>query len=501
MCPNKDSICNEYLVPKDGGGGGGEKLIHSSTRWPILNEVVEELIPLGKLTFPILITSLLFYSRSIISMLFLGHLGEIELAGGSLSIGFANITGYSIIKGLAMGMEPICCQAYGAKKWAVMIQTFRKTFFLLSLATIPIVILWLFMEPILLHLGQDPTITSVARVYITFSIPELLAQVPLQPLRIFLRTQSLTTPLTISTTIALILHFPINYILVVYLNLGVKGVALASAWNTLNLNLGLLVYLAFLSKSTLKPWNCVMKTSWFEGWRPLLALAIPSMVSVCLEWWWYEVMVILCGLLKSPRASVAAMGILIQTTSLIYIFPYSLSLGLSTRVGLLLGAGRPDRARLATWVGLGLAFTCGFLAFAFTIVVKDGWGKLFTCEPHILELTSIVLPIIGFCEIWNSPQTAGCGVLRGSARLKVGVKINFGSFYLIGIPVAALFCFMMKVGFRGLWFGLVAAQVTCLCMMLSVVLGTDWEHQAERAKELTEGADTGKGDLEANLLH
>ncbi|KAJ4970188.1 hypothetical protein NE237_003287 [Protea cynaroides] len=49
-------------------------------------------------------------------MLFLGYLGDIQLAGGSLSIGFANITGYSVIKGLAMGMEPICCQAYGAKR-------------------------------------------------------------------------------------------------------------------------------------------------------------------------------------------------------------------------------------------------------------------------------------------------------------------------------------------------------------------------------------------------
>ncbi|KAF7147608.1 hypothetical protein RHSIM_Rhsim03G0033600 [Rhododendron simsii] len=49
-------------------------------------------------------------------MLFLDYLSELELSGDSLSIGFANITGYCVISGLDMGMEPICGQAYGAKQ-------------------------------------------------------------------------------------------------------------------------------------------------------------------------------------------------------------------------------------------------------------------------------------------------------------------------------------------------------------------------------------------------
>lgn len=61
---------------------------------------------LGTISLPVIVTGLLLYLRSLISMQFLGFLGELELAGGSLSIGFANITGYSVISGLAMGMEP-----------------------------------------------------------------------------------------------------------------------------------------------------------------------------------------------------------------------------------------------------------------------------------------------------------------------------------------------------------------------------------------------------------
>ncbi|MCH97183.1 MATE efflux family protein 5-like, partial [Trifolium medium] len=85
-----------------------------------------------------------------ISMIFLGYLGEMELAGGSLSIGFANITGYSVISGLAMGMEPICGQAYGAKQWKILGLTLQRTVLLLLSTSIPISFIWFNMKRILL---------------------------------------------------------------------------------------------------------------------------------------------------------------------------------------------------------------------------------------------------------------------------------------------------------------------------------------------------------------
>jgi MATE family multidrug resistance protein len=201
----------------------------------------EEVQALGKIAGPLVMTTLLIHSRSIISMLFLGRLGKAELAGGSLAIGFGNITGNSILRGLSMGMDPICCQAYGAKRWSVLSQTFQKTLCLLLLVSIPISLLWLNIDPIFQWLGQDPDITKVAKVYMAFSIPELLAQAHLYPLRSFLRTQGLTTPLTMAATVAAILHLPVNYFFVTYLKLGVKGIALGFAFNTLNLNLGLIM--------------------------------------------------------------------------------------------------------------------------------------------------------------------------------------------------------------------------------------------------------------------
>ncbi|PKI41420.1 hypothetical protein CRG98_038192 [Punica granatum] len=205
-------------------------------------------------------------------------------------------------------------------------------------------------------------------------------------------------------------------------------------------------------------------------------------------------MILLCGLLSNPQATVASMGVLIQTTALIYIFPSSLSFGVSTHVGNELGAGRPHNARLATITGLSFSFILGFMALSFAISVRNSWAELFAKDADIIALTSAVLPIIGLCELGNCPQTTGCGVLRGTARPKMGANINFGCFYVVGMPVALWLGFFAGFDFIGLWLGLLAAQASCVVSMLFVVAQTDWEHETRRAKQLTGGGAVGPMD-------
>ncbi|KAJ4956025.1 hypothetical protein NE237_012808 [Protea cynaroides] len=448
---------------------------------------IKEAKSIANIALPMILTGLLLYTRSMISMLFLGRLGELALAGGSLAIGFANITGYSILSGLAMGMESICGQAFGAKRHTLLGLSLQRTVLLLLFTAIPIAFLWVNVERILISCGQDRDIAIEAQSYILYSLPDLLAQSLLHPLRIFLRSQSITLPLTYCATLAILLHIPINYLLVSVLNLGIKGVALSGVWTNFNLVLSLIVYI-YISGVCKKTWGGI---SWecLTGWKSLLNLAIPNCISVCLEWWWYEIMILLCGLLLNPRATVASMGILIQTTSLIYIFPSSLSFSVSTRVGNELGANQPKKAKLAAIVGILCSYLLGFSALIFAVSVRSVWARMFTEDREIIALTSLVLPIIGLCELGNCPQTTGCGVLRGTAQPKVGANINLSSFYMVGMPVAVGLAFFAEFDFKGLWLGLLAAQFSCMSIMMLFLGTTDWDLQAHKAQSLTGAAE------------
>lgn len=156
------------------------------------------------------------------------------------------------------------------------------------------------------------------------------------------------------------------------------------------------------------------------------------------------------------------------------------------QVGNELGAGRPYKAKLAAIVALISAFAVGVISVIWTVMLRDKWGAVFTQDEMLRALVASVLPIIGLCELGNCPQTTGCGILRGTARPVVAARINLGSFYFVGTPVAVGLAFRLCIGFPGLWLGLLSAQTACAISILYVVLHcTDWEGEAVKASKFS----------------
>ncbi|KAB2012997.1 hypothetical protein ES319_D09G127900v1 [Gossypium barbadense] len=456
----------------------------SSHKFPSASEVVEEVKELWGMALPITAMNWLVFVRAVVSVLFLGRLGSLELAGGALSIGFTNITGYSVLVGLASGLEPVCSQAYGSKNWELLSLSLQRMIIILFLATIPISLLWVNLDNIMMFMGQDKDITAMAATYCMYSLPDLLTNTLLQPLRVYLRSQRVTKPMMWCSLVAVMFHLPLNYVLVMIMGLGVPGVAMASVVTNMNMVVLMVGYVRVSGRCEMR-WTAGIGGV-CGGVVPLLRLAVPSCLGICLEWWWYEIVTLMAGYLSNPTLAVAATGILIQTTSMMYTVPMALAGCVSARVGNELGAGKPYKAKLAAMVALGCAFVIGIINVAWTVILREKWAGLFTKDDLVKPLVATVLPIIGLCELGNCPQTTGCGILRGTARPAVGARINLGSFYFVGTPVAVGLAFLLNVGFSGLWFGLLSAQVACVVSILYAVLyTTDWEGEALKAKKLT----------------
>ena len=282
---------------------------------------------------------------------------------------------------------------------------------------------------------------------------------------------------------ALVLHFLLNYVAVHHLKFGMQGLALVGAVTDLNLLAFLLLYL-YISGSCSQSWH-----GWsfqcFTQWKPILRQALPSCASVCLEWWWYELLMLISSFLPNSTDAVAAAGIIMQATALVYNFPVALNLAVSTRVGNELGANCPLKAKISSYTALLCAIFIGLIAMIFFATIRNSWGTIFTEEEAVLSLLAKSMPILGVCEVANSPQTTMCGMLRGSARSGLAAKINLFSFYCVGLPLAAIMGFSVH-SFFGLWWALAVAQTMCAVLMLIVLLArTDWQKLAQKANELT----------------
>ncbi|XP_014506480.2 protein DETOXIFICATION 49-like [Vigna radiata var. radiata] len=460
-------------------------------------QLVEEIKDLYAIAIPTIATGLLTYFKSAISMHFMGKLGKDTLAGGSLAIGMANITGYSVISGLATGMEGISSQACGARKWNLVGETLQCTISILMMTCIPISALWLNFESLLLLFGQNPAISSIAATYLAYSIPDLLCQSLIGPLKIFLRTQGVTLPLMYTAALTLMLHAIMNYVVIHTIGLGIQGIALVGAFTNLTFIIVLVLYI-WVSGVCSQSWQ---GWSWqcFNHWKPILGQGVPSCVSVCLEWWWYELLVLFSGLLENAADNVSTYGIIIQATSFMYNFPNALGLAVSTKVGNELGANRPNKAKSSSYTALLCACFTAIVAMLSMVSASNVWGLMFTDDEAILSLLSTTLPIVGLCELGNCPQTTICGMLCGSARPGLGAKINFFSFYGAGLPVGLLLCFRFHLGLLGLFLGLLSAQIVCAISMVVALTRTDWKEQANRAKKLTGGIGETNGESSGDV--
>ena len=83
-------ISEDGLVSSNG-------VIRSSDRIRRRQQVAEELKRQLWLAGPLILVSLLQYSLQMISVMFIGHLGELPLSGASMATSFATVTGFSLL--------------------------------------------------------------------------------------------------------------------------------------------------------------------------------------------------------------------------------------------------------------------------------------------------------------------------------------------------------------------------------------------------------------------
>ncbi|KAF6158414.1 hypothetical protein GIB67_019453 [Kingdonia uniflora] len=370
---------------------------------PSTTQIVEELKELWGMALPITAMNCVVYIRAMVSVVFLGRLGSLELAGGALSIGFTNITGYSVLVGLASGLEPVVSQAYGSKNWDLISLSLLRTILILLVTSIPISVLWMNLERIMLFLGQDSQITSMAATYC----------------------------FVVSCTIECIVSRSDE------VGVARSGDGLGDdEYEYVGVDVWVRVCIG-CKRGEMDGWD----------WRSV--------------WWNRAIDEVGCTKLLGNLSRVVV-------------------------VGNELGAGNPQKAKLAAIVALGCAFIIGIINIMWTAIFRYRWAGFFTKDELVCGLVAAVMPIMGLCELGNCPQTTGCGVLRGTARPAVGARINLGSFYCIGTPIAVGLAFWLKLGFGGLWYGLLSAQLACVVSILFVILmRTDWEAEALRARKLS----------------
>ncbi|KAF7827726.1 protein DETOXIFICATION 16-like [Senna tora] len=376
---------------------------------------------------------------------------------------------------MGSALETLCGQAYGAKQYHMLgVHTQRAMLVLLAL-TIPLSLIWFYTSDILITLGQQRDISTEAGMFNRWMIPGLFAYGLLQCLNRFLQTQNNVLPMLMSSGVTTLVHVGLCWAFVFGLGLGSKGAALAiglSNWA----NVFMLVVYINMSKACAKTWHGLSKEA-FNDVLSFTKLAVPSAIMICFEYWSFEMVVLLSGLLPNPQLETSVLSISLNTCWMVYMISVGLGGAISTRVSNELGSGNSKGALLALRVMIVIAISEGTTVGLFTILVRNVWGKLYSNEEQVIKYVANMMPLLALSDFLDGFQCVLSGAARGCGWQNLCAFINLGAYYVVGIPSAILFAFILHIGGMGLWMGIICGLTVQGIALITVNACTDWTQE------------------------
>ncbi|XP_058740030.1 protein DETOXIFICATION 14-like [Vicia villosa] len=440
-----------------------------------------ELKKMSSIAAPMVATTVLQYLLQVVSVMMVGHVNQLSLSSVAIATSLTNVSGFSILSGMAGGVETLCGQAFGAGQFENLgIYTYTAV---LSLAMVcaPITIVWIFLDKILIHIGQDAAISIEARTYALWLIPALFGSAILKPLTRFFQTQSIISPMIISSLIVLCFHGITSWVLVFKLALGSVGTAIAFSLGTW---LNVVILLCFVKfSSACEKTRVPFSKKAFLGFREFFGLAVPSAAMVCLKWWACEVFVLLAGLFPNPKLETSVLSICLTISTLHFTISYGLGSATSTRVSNELGAGNPKAVRFSVCTAMILAVTEALIVISILFGCRYVFGYAYTHDSAIVHYVSAMTPLLCASIFTDSLQAVLSGVAKGSGWQRVGAFVNLGAFYLVGIPVGVVLGFVVHLKAKGLWIGIVGGSIVQTIFLSIITARTDWKKQATMARE------------------
>ncbi|XP_027096567.1 protein DETOXIFICATION 12-like [Coffea arabica] len=430
---------------------------------------------------PMMAVTLCQFLLQVISLMMVGHLGELSLSSSAIAISLCAVTGFSLLSGMASALETLCGQAYGAQQYQKFGTHTYTAIFCLLIVCIPLSIVWMYLGKILALIGQDPLISHDAGIFATWLIPALFGYATLQPLVRYFQMQSLIFPMLISSCITISFHILICWVLVYNSGLENHGAALAmgiSMWLNVII-LGLYMSCSSSCEKTRAP----ISGEVLYGVKEFFRFAIPSAVMLCLEWWSYELLILSSGLLPNPQLETSVLSVCLNTIITLYAIPYGLAAAVSTRVSNELGAGNPEGARVSVIGVLLLAVTEVIIVDAVLFASRHVFGYVFSSDKDVVDYVTTMAPLVCLSILMDSLQGILSAVARGCGWQHIGAYVNLASFYLVGIPSALILGFVVKIRGKGLWIGILSGATVQSLLLFIVTMCTNWEKQAIKARE------------------
>ncbi|XP_056167932.1 protein DETOXIFICATION 27-like [Syzygium oleosum] len=429
---------------------------------------------------PAIFTRVAMYSMNVITQAFSGHLGEVELA--AMSIANTVILGFNfgLLLGMASALETLCGQAFGAKRYQMLGIYMQRSCIVLFLCCFLLLPIYIFTTPLLQLLGQADDVAEMSGVLALWFIPLHFSFAFMFPLNKFLQSQLKNVVTAWVSLAGLVVNVVASWLCVYVFDFGVAGLCVALDVSWWLMVVGLYWYSA--CGGCPLTWTGWSAEAFSELWE-FFKLSLASGVMLCLENWYYRILILMTGYLRNATVTVDALSICMSINGWEMMIPLAFLAAIGVRVANELGAGNAEAAKFATIVSVVQSTMIGLFFCALIMILHNKFAYIFTSSTDVLEEVDELSYLLGVTILLNSVQPILSGVAVGSGWQAYVAYINLGCYYVVGLPLGLLMGWVFHFGVMGIWGGMVFGGTAIQTMILAVItINCDWAKEAEKAK-------------------
>ncbi|KAJ6728880.1 PROTEIN DETOXIFICATION [Salix koriyanagi] len=373
-----------------------------------------ELRILFQLAGPAVVVYLLNNVISMSTQILCGHLGNLELAASSLGNNGIQIFAYGLMLGMGSAVETLCGQAYGAHKYEMLGIYLQRSAVLLTATGIPLTLIYIFSKPLLILLGESETIASAAGIFVYGLIPQIFAYAANFPIQKFLQSQSVIFPSAYISGGVLVVHLLLSWIAIYKLGWGLLGASLVLSLSWWVLVGAQFVYI-LVSGRFKHTWNGFSLQA-FSGLWEFFKLSIASAVMLCLETWYYQILVLIAGLLKDAETALDSLTVCMTISGWVFMISVGFNAAASVRVSNELGAGHPKSASFSV-VAVTLSSFIIALALAIAVLLlRHVMSYAFTGGSTVADAVAELSPFLAISILLNGVQPVLSGKMFAVSR-------------------------------------------------------------------------------------
>lgn len=412
------------------------------------------------LTLPIAAALLAEMGMGVIDYAMAGHLGETALAAAGLGLQLL-FTPMLWGMGAVSATGAVGAQAHGAGDAAGVSQAMRQGFLMGTILSLPIILVLLGALLLLPMIYDDAELVRQVGGVVLWGLPWVPLVYWFTVLRNFVTVMNRPNIVTVCAVAGLPFSFLFNYIFM-YGNWGAPamGAMAVGLSGSLVALLHLVIIVAYVELiPTLRHYRVFAQLLHLDRkmLKELFHVGIPIALAYLFESGLFFVSALLMGLIST--AALAAHNAVVNICAVSFMIPFALSQAATVRVGYAVGAKRPEAARMAGYVAIGLGI-CWMVLAAGTMWVAPSLltgiyldlGKPENAEAA--RMAALFFTVAAIFQVVDGIQVSTQGALRGLKDTKVPMIICGLGYWVFGLGTGVPLAFWLDFGGIGLWFGM-----------------------------------------------